>query len=461
MRPTVGTCNGSTTATIWQALDAAFSAAKAETERPSLIAVRTHIGFGSPKKQDTAAAHGAPLGADEVIATKEALGWPVEPTFLVPEEARQAFQGIRDRGGRDRSAWENLVSRYAETHPDLAAELLRRLAGEMSPGWEDAIPSYSPQDDPVATRKASGKVLNAVAGKLPELTGGSADLAGSNNTYLEGYGDFSPHEPEGRNIYFGVREHAMGAILNGMALSEMFLSFGGTFLIFSDYMRPAIRLAALMELPVKYVFTHDSIFVGEDGPTHQPVSQLLSLRSIPGLTVIRPADACETAEAWRVALKRREGPTALALSRQKLPILEQTAERARQGLPKGAYILADPAAGEPELILIATGSEVALALQARERLTDAGVQVRVVSMPSWELFDAQEAGYREAILPPEIRRRLAIEAGVPLGWERYVGPEGDILGVPGFGASAPGKVLAQKYGFTVEEVVRRAQQLLG
>ncbi|MEE8278693.1 MAG: transketolase C-terminal domain-containing protein, partial [Thermoanaerobaculia bacterium] len=332
--------------------------------------------------------------------------------------------------------------------------------GELPDAWEERLPAFSPEEGPLATRQASGRVLNALAGALPELVGGSADLAGSNNTYLEGFGDFSAGEPAARNLYFGVREHAMGAVLSGLALSGMLRPYGGTFLIFSDYMRPSVRLAALMELPVVYVFTHDSIFLGEDGPTHQPVSQLLALRAIPGLTVIRPADACETVEAWRVALRNRKGPTALALTRQKLPILRETAERAREGVGRGAYVLADPPGGEPRVILIASGSEVALALEARERLAEQDVPARVVSMPSWELFDAQDRAYRDAVLPPAIKRRLAIEAATPLAWARYVGDEGDALGVERYGASAPYQALAEPYGFTVDEVVRRVQALL-
>ncbi len=343
------------------ALDAAIEAAKAETGRPSIVVVRTHIGYGSPNKQDSAAAHGAPLGADEVKATKEALGWPLEPTFLVPEEARLAFDESRERGARLEAEWNELMSGYAREHSADAAELERRMRGEPRAGWEASLPSFSPADGPLATRKASGKVLNAIRDVVPELAGGSADLTGSNNTYLSGEIDFS-RAAAGRNFYFGVREHGMGAALNGMALSGLLRPYGGTFLIFSDYMRPSIRLAALMKLPVIYVFTHDSIFLGEDGPTHQPISQLLSLRSIPGLTLLRPADACETAQAWRVAIENRTGPTALALTRQKLPILAQAAARAAEGVPRGGYVLEDPEDAEPAIVLIATGSEVWLAL---------------------------------------------------------------------------------------------------
>jgi transketolase len=443
-----------------EALDAAAQAAAACTSRPSLIAVRTHIGYGSPAKQDTADAHGAPLGAAEVEASKKALGWPLEPTFHVPEESRQIFAAARDRGRHRESEWRELFDAWADAHPDAAAEFRARLSGTLPENWTENLPTFTPEDGAVATRKTSGAVLNALSDTLPQLIGGSADLAGSNLTHLKGQPDFSAGERGGRNFYFGVREHAMGSVLNGIALSRMFLPYGGTFLIFSDYMRPAIRLAALMELPVRYVFTHDSIFLGEDGPTHQPISQLLSLRSIPGLTLLRPADAVETALAWRVAIENSEGPTALVLTRQKLPILAETVEHAAEGLPRGGYVLADlPAGGVPAIVLIATGSEVSLALEAGKTLATGGISVRVVSLPSWELFDAQDRAYRESVLPPGTRR-LAIEAATPLGWERYVGLEGAVLGIEGYGASAPAKDLAQAYGFTVEQVVTRAKRLI-
>jgi transketolase len=443
-----------------EALDDAMTAAEKEEEHPSLIVVRTHIAYGSPNKQDTAAAHGAPLGADEVRATKEALDWPLEPDFHVPEEAREAFRETREQGARLEAEWDELFARYQEAQPELAAQFRQWLDGELPAGWEEKLLTFAPDDGPLATRKASGKVLNAVGGEVKQLVGGSADLTGSVNTYLDGYEVFSATEPGGRNLYFGVREHAMGAILNGMALTRMIRPYAGTFLIFSDYMRPSIRLAAMMELPVIYVFTHDSIFLGEDGPTHQPVSQLLSLRSIPGLAVIRPADANETAAAWRCAIDRNDGPTALALTRHKVPVLAATGEMAGEGVARGAYVLADPPDGEPQVILIASGSEVFLALEAQVRLEDNGVAARVVSMPSWELFDAQDRSYRETVLPPFVQKRLAIEAGTPLGWERYTGTDGATLGVEGFGASAPYKDLADHYGFTVDEVVQRVLKIL-
>ncbi len=443
-----------------EALDAAYEAAREEDTKPSLIAVRTHIGFGSPKKQDTSASHGAPLGAEEVAATKKALGWPLEPTFHVPEEGLEPFRNAAEDGAQEEMAWREMFSRYAEDYPELASEFLNRLDRKLPSGWADHLPTFDVGDGPLATRKASGKVLNSVCDAIPYLVGGSADLAGSNNTRLQGLDDFSPSEPGGRNIHFGVREHAMGAILNGLALSGMLIPYGGTFLIFSDYMRPAIRLASLMGLPVKYVFTHDSVFVGEDGPTHQPISQLLSLRAIPGLTVIRPADANETAGAWKVAIERQDGPTALALSRQSLPIVQQAPCLAVEGVARGAYVVADPAQGEPQLLLIASGSEVTLALDASALLAVQGIAVRVVSLPSWDLFEAQDRDYQESVLPPSLTKRLAIEAGTTLGWDRYVGTEGDVIGIDGFGTSAPHQAVAEHFGLTPESVAERAKALL-
>jgi transketolase len=440
------------------AVEAALAAAEKQTGAPTLVRVRTHIGFGSPNKQDTSGVHGSPLGADEREATKRKLGWPLEPEFHVPEEAERAFDGLRSRGAELSAAWDDLLSRYREAHPEAAAELDSRLAGELPEGWDADLPTFAPGDGALATRKASGKVLAAIAPKLPRLVGGSADLAPSNNTFLAGEKVFSGGEA-GRNFHFGVREHAMAAAMNGMALSGLLRPYGGTFLVFSDYMRPAIRLAALMELPTLYVLTHDSIFLGEDGPTHQPVSQLLSMRSIPGLTVFRPCDANETVEAWRQAIENHHGPTVLALTRQGLPILEATGERAREGVARGGYVLADPPTGEPEALILATGSEVHLALEAHRRLLDDGRPTRVVSLPCWSRFDAQERSYRDAVLPPSIRRRLAVEAGSPIGWHRYVGLDGDVLAQEGFGASAPHKDLAEHFGFTAEEVVRRVQAL--
>ena len=439
-----------------EALGGAMEAAAAETDRPTLVRVRTHIGFGSPNKQDSSKSHGSPLGADEVRATKENLGWPLEPTFHVPEEAQRAFGVIGERGGAQHGEWQELLASYREAHPEAAAELDTRLAGKLPEGWTDHLPRFAPADGPMATRKASGVVLNAIAPHLPELVGGSADLAGSNNTTVKDAPFFSADEPAGRNFCFGVREHGMGAAMNGMALSGLLRPYGGTFLIFSDYFRPSIRLAAMMGQPALYVLTHDSIFLGEDGPTHQPISQLLSLRSIPGLTVLRPADANETAAAWKVALES-SGPSALVLTRQGLPVFEGTAEG---GLERGAYVLADAPNSDPSLLLLGSGSEVHLLMAAHAQLAEQGISSRVVSMPCWSLFEAQDAAYRESVLPAGVTARLAVEAGSPLGWDRYVGPSGAVHGLDGFGASAPYKDVAQHFGFTPEEVVRRAKALL-
>ncbi len=436
-----------------------IEAVRDERERPSLVVVRTHIGYGAPTKQDSEEAHGAPLGAEEARGAKRNLEWPEESSFFVPEEARAPFREAAARGAALESEWRALFTRYRAAHPEAATEFEARLAGALPAGWHEKLPRFAPAESAIATRAASGKVLNAIAADLPQLVGGSADLTGSNNTYLKQFPAFSANEPAGRNFFFGVREHAMGSIANGMALSRMLRPYVGTFLIFSDYMRPPIRLAALMELPVVYVFTHDSIFLGEDGPTHQPVEQLLALRAIPNLTLIRPADANETAAAWRVAIERTAGPTALALTRQALPVLTGTAERAMEGVARGGYVLAD-CVGEPDLLLIATGSEVQLAMGAQERLAADGIAARVVSLPSWQLFDAQEASYRESVLPAAVTRRLAVEAATPLGWERYVGPAGAVLGVERFGASAPWKALREPYGLTVENVVARAKAVL-
>ncbi|HEX2164364.1 MAG TPA: transketolase [Thermoanaerobaculia bacterium] len=441
------------------ALDAAMAAAKADP-RPSLVVVRTHIGFGSPTKQGTAEAHGAPLGSDEAAAAKRALGWPEEPTFHVPQEAREPFAEAAARGAAEHAAWKELFARYADVHPTLAAELLERLSGELPAGWADALPRFEPGTK-LATRQASGKVINALAPVLPQLVGGSADLSGSNSTLVDGEDDFSALAWGGRNLRFGVREHAMGSILNGLALNRLLLPYGGTFLVFADYMRPPIRLAALMRLRVVFVFTHDSIFLGEDGPTHQPEAHLASLRAMPNLVVLRPADANETAAAWKVAIERHDGPTVLALSRQKLPVLAGTRELAIDGVARGAYVVADPADGAaPALALIGTGSEVATCVAAAELLAGAGIPARVVSMPSWELFAAQPAEVRETVLPAAIERRLAVEAAATFGWERWVGPRGAVVGVDRYGESAPAEDLARHFGFTPEAVAERARRLV-
>ena len=448
---------------------AAIRAARREIARPSLIICRTHIAYGSPHKQDDASAHGEPLGEEEVRLTKKALGWPPDAQFWVPPEVLPVFRRAVEEGAAAQARWQAMWAEYARQYPREAALLERLWAGELPHGWEEVIPSFSPADGPMATRKASGIVLNALAAALPTLiggspppppppTGGSADLAPSNLTLLRGYDDFQKETPAGRNLRFGVREHAMGGILNGMALHGGLIPYGGTFLVFSDYMRPAVRLAAMMHLPIVYVWTHDSLWIGEDGPTHQPVEHLAALRAIPNLTLIRPCDANETAEAWRAALRRRDGPTALVLTRQNLPILDRSGVAGAQNLARGAYVLRDAPEGNPNLILIASGSEVHLALAAQEGLAEQGVQARVVSMPSWELFDAQPPEYRAAVLPPAVPK-IAIEAARPLGWERYVGPDGAVIGIGRFGASAPYPVLMEKFGFTPQAVIERALEV--
>jgi transketolase len=441
-----------------EALEAAIASAKAETARPTLVVTRTHIGYGSPNKQDSHEAHGSPLGADEVKATKQNLGWPLEPTFHIPDLARSAFESVPVVGAIDENEWRSLFERYREEHGELAAQFEAWQRQELPAGWADKLPRFAPGDAAIATRAASGKVLAAIEGILPQLLGGSADLAPSNNTFLKGRPVFTKNERGGRNFHFGVREHAMGAALNGMALSGFLKPYGGTFLIFSDYMRPALRLAALMQVPSIFVFTHDSIFLGEDGPTHQPISQLMALRMIPGLQVIRPADGNETAAAWKLALEAK-GPTAFALTRQNLPILPLDADKVRAGVERGAYVVAD--AEGAELILLATGSEVSLALEANKKLAEEGIASRVVSMPCWSLFEAQDKTQRDAVLPPAKRKRLAIEAGATLGWQKWVGLDGDVIGMDGYGASAPAKDLAKHFGFTADNVVARAKALLG
>ncbi|MFQ5442605.1 MAG: transketolase [Thermodesulfobacteriota bacterium] len=441
------------------AIAAALEASRNETKRPSLIVARTNIGFGSPAKQDTSGVHGAPLGADEVKKTKENLGWPTEPDFYIPEEVLKEYRRAQKSGEEMEGEWNKLFEGYEKKHPGLAAELNEVLNGGLPSAWVEDVPEFTVDDGPIATRSASGKVLNAIAEKTPFLVGGSADLAPSTNTFLKGFGAFD-RDNAGRNIHFGVREHAMGSILNGMALSRAVVPYGATFLIFSDYMRPPIRLAALMRLNVVYVFTHDSVGLGEDGPTHQPVEQLAGLRSIPGLTVIRPADANETAEAWKFTLKNSNGPTALVLTRQKLPVIDREKFSPAEGLQRGAYTLIDAEGCVPEIILMATGSEVGLALGAHEALLKRGVRARVVSMPSWEIFDSQDEGYKRSVLPPSVTLRVAVEAASPMGWRRYVGDEGVIIGVERFGASAPYKTIFEKFGLTVEAVTSRAVSLI-
>lgn len=453
------------------AVDQALRAARAETGRPSLILVRTHLGYGSPSKQDTFEAHGSPLGEEEVRATKRNLGWPAQPAFVVPDAALAHFHKALDRGAQAEAAWRDRFAAYAKAYPELAHEFEQLVRAEMPADWDEDIPVFPADAKGMATRVASGKVMNAIAPRLPALIGGSADLDPSTRTALTGLGDFEPPgvnafdrqgsdgggwSRAGRNLHFGVREHGMGAILNGLAAHGGSVPFGATFLVFSDYMRPPIRLAALMGLHVVYVFTHDSIALGEDGSTHQPIEQLAGLRSVPYLIVIRPCDANETAVAWRVALETRDRPVALILTRQNVATLDRAQFANADGLRRGAYLLTDAPEGKPDLILIATGSEVGLIVAAAQALLAQGVRARVVSMPSWELFDAQPKAYRDAVLAPSIRARLAVEAGVTQGWHRYVGDHGDVLGLDRFGASAPGDVLLRELGLTVENVCKRA-----
>jgi transketolase len=457
------------------AIGEALAKARQETRRPSLILVRTRIGYGSPHREDSFEAHGSPLGADEVALTKERLGWPRDASFLVPEEALAFFRQSLDQGLGREEAWNELLAAYRQAHPDLAVDLQRAMAGELPPGWQGALPVFPADPKGMASRVAGGKVLNALALRIPTLLGGSADLNPSTHTALAGLGDFQDpglSVPDrqgavgpvwsyaGRNIHFGVREHGMAAVMNGMAAHGGVIPFGATFLPFADYLRPSLRLAALMGLHLVHVFTHDSIAVGEDGPTHQPVEQIASLRLIPGLVVIRPCDANEAAVAWQVALEQKGRPVALVLSRQNLPTIDRTVHAPADGLKRGGYVLAEADGGPPQLIFIATGSEVHLTLAARQQLSTEGIRVRVVSLPSWELFDEQPEGYRWSVLPPEITARLTIEAGATMGWERYSGSKGSVMGIDRFGASAPGDIMLHQYGFTLEEVCRRARALL-
>jgi len=437
----------------------ALSAAQQETDRPSLIIARTHLGYGSPNKQDNASAHGEPLGGEEVALVRKRFNWP-ETLFHIPEDALAHFRTCLDKGRLWEAEWTRLFDTYAREYPDLAGQWKACHEGKWPEGWEEALPNFQPDQGPIATRSASGKVLEGVAPRLLALLGGSADLAPSTKTYIKGLGVIKV-DPCGRNIHFGIREHAMGGILNGMALSQALVPYGATFLVFSDYMRPSIRLAALMKLQVIYVFTHDSVAVGEDGPTHQPIEHLAALRTMPNLVVLRPADANETVFAWKLALNRNEGPTALILTRQKVPIINQSRFASPEGVLRGGYILAEAPQGTPEVLILATGSEVHLALAAYEKLLQEGVAVRVVSMPSWEVFEAQEAAYREKVLPVKVKGRLAIEAGVSMGWERYVGFEGKVIGIERFGASAPGAVVLEKFGITAKAVFAAVKEMLG
>lgn len=456
------------------AIEAALETARAKHTRPTMILVRTHLGYGSPE-QDSFKAHGSPLGAEGVRKTKQKLGWPTEPDFLVPDDVLAHFRRALARGEQLESTWNARMEAYARDFPELHAELQLSIRGELAVGWDADIPVFPTDAKGMATRDASGKVMNAFASKVSAFTGGSADLDPSTKTALKGLGDFNPEATKGedlqgsdsagwgywgRNLHFGVREHAMGAIANGLAAHGAMVPFGSTFLIFSDYMRPPIRLAALMGLHVVHVFTHDSIALGEDGPTHQPIEQLANLRAIPRLILIRPADANETAVAWRVAMETRNRPVMLALTRQNVPTLDRERLASADGLRRGGYVLSDAPDGKPALILIASGSEVGLIVKAAEYLEQEGVAVRCVSMPSWELFEALTQAERDEVLPPDVHARLAVELGVSQGWERYIGPGGDMLGIEHFGASAPAEVLLESYGFTVDAVIERAKALL-
>jgi len=435
-----------------EAIDMAIQEAKHDP-RPSIIMCRTTIGFGAPKKQGTSKAHGEPLGDEELNAAKENLGWPIEPRFHIPDDVLVFFRKAVDQGREREFDWKMKLEAYGRLNPALGAELSRRMAGNLPEGWESALPIFPADAKGMATRASSGKVINALAPVLPELIGGSADLAPSNNTKIEGSPAFQKDSREGRNFHFGVREHAMGAVLNGMALFGGVIPYGGTFLIFSDYMKPAIRIAALSHIPSIFIYTHDSVGLGEDGPTHQPIEQLAMLRATPNLVVIRPADANEVRDAWKVAVTRKDGPTALALTRQAVPTFERS--NVETSVEKGAYVLKD--FGTPEVILMASGSEVSLIMNAAQKLYDEGRGVRVVSFPSWELFEKQDEAYRESVLPKSIQARLAVEAGASFGWERYAR---SVVGIDHFGASAPAKVIFEKFGFTVENVVARAKELI-
>jgi transketolase len=441
------------------ALNRAINAAKAETARPSLIVVRSHIGYGSPHKHDTAEAHGSPLGQDEITLTKQALGYPSQEAFYVAPDALRYWRDAGKRRAKAEDDWNRIYAAYKAANAGLEKELQRRLAGELAEGWEEAIPVFTAKDGNVASRAASGVVINAIAKKVPELIGGSADLASSTNTIIKGEPSFSAENYAGRNFHFGIREHGMGSIMNGMSLTGGIIPYGATFLIFSDYMRPPVRLACIMDRHVIYVYTHDSIGLGEDGPTHQPIEQLSALRAIPQMTLIRPADASETAEAWRFALKHKKGPVALVLTRQKLSFIDRSMYAAASGLARGAYVLADAPGGAPEVVLISSGSEVALILDAQKKLEADGVRARAVSMPSHEIFARQDQAYRDSVLPKGIKR-IAMEAAHPMSWYKWVGEDGVILGIERFGASAPAQTIYEHLGITVDHMVQTAKALV-
>jgi len=441
------------------ALEKAFKTVRSQTQKPSLIILRTHIGFGAPTKQDTPEAHGAPLGPEETAGAKKNLGWPSEPAFHIPPEALEIYRREVEKGTKAEASWNDLFAAYKKAHPDLAAEWEKLQKSPLVPGWEKALPVFK-AGEKLATREASGKTINALAPALPMLIGGSADLAVSNNTTIKDGGSFSAENPSGRNLHFGVREHAMGSILNGLCLTQGFLPYGATFLIFTDYMRNPIRLASLSNLGVIYVMTHDSVGLGEDGPTHQPIEQLASLRAIPEMVVLRPADANETAVAWRVALERRHRPTLMALSRQKLVTLDRTKYAPAEGVARGAYVLSPAAGGTTQVLILATGAEVHPALGAQEILAKQNVAAAVVSMPSWELFEQQDVAYKEQVLPSSVMARVAVEAAASLGWHKYVGPRGALVTLDRFGASAPGEVALQNLGFTPDNIAQKALSLL-
>ena len=441
-----------------KAVSEAIKNAQNETNRPSLIKIRSYIGYGSPNKQNTAAAHGSPLGEDEVRLVKENFGFDPDKNFVIPEDVLEFYRKAGKKSAKNEDDWNELYKIYKQRHPDLAKEYEAISSGKLPEGWEKNLPAFEAGEE-LATRKASGKTLNAIAAFFPQLIGGSADLSPSTDTNLDSFKSFSVEHRDGRNFHFGIREHAMGSILNGMALSNYLIPYGATFLIFSDYMRPPIRLAAIMKIRSILVFTHDSIALGEDGTTHQPVEQLIGLRTVPNMTVIRPADANETAQAWRVAIEHKEGPVAIVLTRQGIPIIDQKKYASAKNLEKGAYILSD-CKGKPDIILIASGSEVQLIIAAQKELEKNNIQARVVSMPSWNLFDKQEAAYRETVLPKEIRKRLAVEAGSSIGWMKYTTDDGAVIGIDKFGESAPGEQVMKEYGFTIENVVKQAKALL-
>lgn len=442
-----------------EAVDKAISKAK-EDPRPSLIMCRTNIGYGMPTKQDTPKAHGEPPGEEELQGAKEKLGWPLYPWFYIPYDVLQHFRTAEDRGAQLEAEWQKIMKKYREAYPDEADELDRRFTGNLPSNWDKDLPFFEADSKGVATRGASGKTINALAPYLTEMMGGSADLTGSNKTWINESESFQTNAYAGRNLYFGVREHAMGAIVNGLAAHGGIMPYCATFLVFSDYMRPAIRISALSKHHSIWVFTHDSIGLGEDGPTHQPIEHLTSLRAIPDLVVIRPGDANEVVEAWKIAIERQNGPTLMTFTRQKVPILDRTIYNSAEGLRKGAYILADLGEGGPDIILMASGSEMNLIVSAGEQLAANGVNVRLVSFPSWELFEEQSTEYMMSILPPNITARLAVEAGISLGWEKWVGPKGTVIAMDQFGSSAPAKVLFEKYGFSVENIISQARKLL-